>query len=102
MTRRSAPPRGGGVIGRVLRRVSGICAGGLAALAVGLVAVAVVVGGTGTPGPGVAALAWHVTGAVVAVAGQAHADRDPGVRGGFVAAGVIAVVAAVLAVQWLL
>ena len=84
-----------------LRGFSGLLAGGMAAVAVGLFAVWFGAAGAGVAGPGVATLAWHAAGAVVAVAGQVYADRHPGARGTLAAVGVIAVSVGVLAVVWL-
>ncbi len=83
-----------------LRGLSGLFAGGLAAVAVALVGVWSVAAMTGVVGPGAPTLAWHAVGAVAAVAGQVYADRHSGGRGTVAAIGVIAVSAGVLAVQW--
>ncbi len=96
MTRVRPRPRAG-----ALRVVSGVLAAGLAVLAVAHAVVGLLAAAGGVPGPGIAALAWHGGGAVLALAGQVYADRTPGRRGALVAAAVIAVVVAVLVVQWL-
>lgn len=84
-----------------LRGFSGLLAGGLVALTLALFVAWLVASRTGSSGPGISALAWHTVAAVVAVAGQVHADRRPGARGALAAVGVIGVTAAVLAAQWL-
>jgi hypothetical protein len=84
-----------------LRGMSGMLAGGLAVVAVALFVIWFVAAGAGVTGPGASTLVWHAAGAVLAVAGQAYADRNPGTRGTLAALGVIAVSAGVLAVQWL-
>lgn len=84
-----------------LRGVSGVLAGGMVALVVGLVVAWVVALQEGSPGPGLATLLVHAVAAVLAVLAQAYADRTAGPWGASAAAGVIVAVAAVLTVEWL-
>lgn len=93
-------PRAVNRLGR-LRGLSGTAAAGLAVWAVALAVAAVVASRSGAPGPGTSTLLWHGGGAVVALAGQVYADRTPGGRGVLAAVLVLALVAAVLGVQWL-
>jgi hypothetical protein len=86
--------------GRVLRAVSGVLAGGLVALAVGLVAAWYLASGAGVPGPGAGVLVGHGLAAVAAVVAQVRADRRPDGRGALAAWVVVALAAAVLVLQW--
>jgi hypothetical protein len=84
-----------------LRGLSGVLAGGMVALVVGLVVAWVVALQEGSPGPGVVTLLVHAVAAVVAVLAQVYADRTAGPWGAVAAAGVIVTVGAVLTVEWL-
>lgn len=98
VVRRHRAPRRGGF----LRGLSGVLTGGLVALVVALVVAWIVALRLGSPGPGAAVLAVHAVAAAVAVAIQLYADRDRGPRGSLAALGVIVLVAAVLAYEWIL
>lgn len=87
--------------GERLRTVSGVLAGGLVALAVGLVVAWVIATRSGMPGPGGQTLAWHAVAAVAAVVAQRRADRRPGAPGVLAALAVVVITVVVLAVQWL-
>ncbi|MEV1296041.1 hypothetical protein [Pseudonocardia sp. NPDC049635] len=87
---------------RLLRGLSGVLAGGLVVLAVGLVAVEWLGGRSGVPGPGTGAVAAHLVAAVVAVTGQVIADRRADRTGTLAALGVIGTVALVLGLGWFL
>jgi hypothetical protein len=84
-----------------LRGLSGVLAAGVVALVVGLVVAWVVALQEGSPGPGAATLLVHAATAVVAVLAQVYADRTEGPWGALAAAGVVALVGAVLTVEWL-
>jgi hypothetical protein len=99
LDRRDADPTSRG--GRLLRGVSGIVAGGLAALAVVLFVGWVVTARSGTAGPGTGMLLGHGIAAVVALAGQSVADRRRDRTGLLAAVGVLAVGVAVLCGFWL-
>lgn len=88
-------------MGSVLRRVSGVLAGGLVVLAVALGVAWVVATRTGSPGPAPGFLAWHAIAAVAAVAAQVRADRAPDGRGAGPALAVVVISVVVLAVLWL-
>lgn len=87
--------------GRWLRGFSGLLAGGMVVLSVALIAAWFVATRMGTAGPGPDTLIWHGAGAVAAVLVQRYADRHAGVAGATAALAVVAITAAVLAVQWL-
>jgi hypothetical protein len=87
--------------GSWLRAVTGLLAGGLVALAVALVVAWIIADRIGSPGPGPGTLVWHGLAAVGAVLGQRVADRQAGALGWAAMAAVVAITAAVLAVQWL-
>lgn len=86
---------------RLLRGLSGIVAGGMAALAAVVTGAAIIGAEKRFPGPGVAVVAWHVGAAVVAVTAQVFADRR---RSGWVDLGVALLVfvtaGALLWTQW--
>lgn len=88
-------------MGSVLRRVSGVLAGGLVVLAVALGVAWVVATRTGSPGPAPGFLAWHAIAAVAAVVAQVRADRAPDGRGAGPALAVVVISVVVLAVLWL-
>jgi hypothetical protein len=85
-----------------LHGFSGLLAGGLAALAVGLFAAWIVAKEAGATGPGTSTLVWHTVAAVTAVAAQVFADRRTGLRSTVAAVVVIAVTAAVMTAQWII
>lgn len=87
--------------GRVLRGATGVLAGGLVALLLGLAFAWFVAQRAGTPGPGSGMLVWHALAAVGAVLVQRYADRRAGTPGAVAALGVVAIAAAVLAAFWL-
>lgn len=86
---------------RWLRGLSGIVAGGTAALAAVVTGAAVIGAEKGFPGPGFVVVAWHVAAAGLAVAAQVYADRR---RTAWVDCGVALVVfataGALLWTQW--
>lgn len=90
-----------GAVSHVLRRVSGVFAGGLVVLAVALGVAWVMATRTGEPGPDGAFLAWHAVAAVAAVVAQVRADRAPAGRGAGAAALVLLISGVVLAALWL-
>jgi hypothetical protein len=85
----------------VLRRVSGVLAGGLVVLAVALGVAWVVSTRTGSPGPAAGFLAWHAVAAVAALVAQVRADRAADGRGTVPALAVVLISAVVLAALWL-
>lgn len=85
----------------VLRRVSGVLAGGLVVLAVALGVAWVVATRTGSPGPAGSFLAWHAVAAVAALVAQVRADRAPDGRGAAPALAVVVISVVVLATLWL-
>ena len=84
-----------------LRGLSGVLAGGMAAVAVALVVVWIVAARMDMRGPGTSTLLWHGLTGVGAVLAQVYADRHSGLRGTLAAIAIIVVTLAVLAVQWL-
>lgn len=90
-----------GAVSGVLRRVSGVFAGGLVVLAVALGVAWAMATRTGAPGPDGGFLAWHAVAAVAAVVAQVRADRSPDGRGTAGALVVLGISAAVLAGLWL-
>jgi uncharacterized membrane protein len=100
-SRATAPPATT-KLGRGLRALSGMFAGGLVVLALALVGVAIVATRAGSPGPGLDVLVWHAAAAVAAVPTQWLADRRPGMRGGLAAVAVLVIAAAVLTAYWVL
>lgn len=100
MTRRSvAASRPSVPAGAALRAVSGTLAGGLLALALGMVGAAVLAVRSGMPGPGVGLLVGHAVAAVVAVVAQRRADRE---HGSLAALAVVVVGAVALTTFWLI
>ncbi|MCM6775829.1 hypothetical protein NDR87_17695 [Nocardia sp. CDC159] len=85
---------------RPLRALSGIVAGGLAALTLVVIGAEILGARRDFPGPGAATVAWHIGLSAVAVAAQIFADR----RRGFAAiSGVVVVFGAagyLLVTQW--
>lgn len=81
--------------------MSGVLAGGLVALALGMALAAVLATRAGVPGPGFVVLTGHLLAAVVAVAAQRMADRTNALRGAFAALVVVGVAAVALAALWL-
>jgi hypothetical protein len=77
--------------------VTGLLAGGLAVLALALVASWMVAPRLGLPGPAVDLLAWHLAAAVAVVVAQVRADRS-GRPGAVLAVGGAALV--VLGLLW--
>ncbi len=73
--RRGAPPRPDRRPSRWLG-VTGLLAGGLAVLALALVASWMVAPRLGLPGPAADLLAWHLAAAVAVVVAQVRADRS--------------------------
>jgi 4-amino-4-deoxy-L-arabinose transferase-like glycosyltransferase len=94
VSRRTAP-------GSRLRGLTGVLAGGLVALALALVAIAVLAGRAGSPPPRVGMLTWHVLAAAGAVGAQYVADRRPDPVGTVAALSVVALTAVVLGALWL-
>lgn len=86
--------------GGSLRAFSGLLAGGLVALLVALGIAWYVADRTGTSGPGVDTLVWHVLAAVAAVLTQRYADRHPGAGGAAAAVAVIVIAAVLLTTEW--
>jgi len=84
-----------------MRGLSGVLAAGMVALVAGLVVAWVVALQEGSPGPGAGTLLVHAAAAAVAMVVQVYADRTRGPRGVAAALGVIVMVVAVLAVEWL-
>ncbi len=95
--RRTAPRRAG----RFLRGASGLLAGGLVALAVGLGIAWFVANRYGSVGPGPVTLAWHGVGAVAGVLAQVQADRRYDVLGTLAAWAVVVITALVVTIEWL-
>lgn len=87
---------------RALRGLSGVLAGGLVVLALGLLVVWLLADRWGVPGPGGDTVAGHLLGAVVAVLGQRFADRRPGRVGTAAALVVTGTAALVLGLAWFL
>jgi hypothetical protein len=85
----------------LLRGLSGLLAGGMVAVEIGLVVAWVLAARDGSPGPGAPTLVGYAATAVAAVLAQRHADRRPGGSGTVAALGVVALSAVALAV-WLL
>jgi hypothetical protein len=85
----------------LLRGLSGLLVGGLAALALVLVAGWVYADRTGLPGPGIGMLLGHGLAAAVAVVAQAWVDRrtDPG--GTLAAIGLAVLIVGGLMLVWL-
>lgn len=96
--RRPTPPRGSGR--RLLRTLSGMCAGGLVVLAVVLVVARLIAGSTALPGPTGSTLGGHIAFAVAAVTGQVFVDREDSPRSTAVAGVIVAMVLAVLWIWW--
>ena len=88
-------------VGAWLRGFSGLLAGGLVVLVVALGVAWAVAAGAGTPGPGVATLAWHAGAAIAAMIAQRQADRRTGAPGVLAAVAVIVITGVLLAGQWL-
>lgn len=86
---------------RLLRGVSGVLAGGLVALAVGVLVAGIVAQQRAVPGPGAPAIGGHAVAAAVAVLMQRRADRTAGVAAAGAALGVVALTVVVLVAQWL-
>ncbi|MFF0147156.1 hypothetical protein ATK36_2334 [Amycolatopsis sulphurea] len=86
--------------GRWWRGFTGSVAAGMAALAVGVLAVWVVCWVTGAPGPGVPMLAGHPVAAVAGLALQRVADRRNGRIAGLAGGGVLVVAVVALLVFW--
>lgn len=86
----------------MLRGLSGVLAGGLVVLAVGLVVVAWFAGRGGVPGPGAGDLTAHLAAAAAAVVGQVIADRRGDRTGTLAALGVVGIAALVLGLGWFL
>jgi hypothetical protein len=84
-----------------LRRLSGVLAGGMVALAVTGVVAVVIAQRNGWAGPGTGLLFWQVGGAVVAVAAQVVADRRGGGVGVLGSLVVVLIAVLLLATQWL-
>lgn len=63
---------------KVLRGLSGVVTGGVVVLAAVVVGAAVIGARRGFPGPGAASVAWHVAGALLALAAQIFTDRRQG------------------------
>ncbi len=105
-TGRYQPPparRGAGVGtagGRVLRGLAGVLAGGLAALALVLLAGTALARVELAPGPGPGMLVGHGVAAATAVVLAVVADRRPDSRGTVAAAAVIVLAVAVLWLYW--
>ncbi|TWF76318.1 hypothetical protein FHX44_112208 [Pseudonocardia hierapolitana] len=95
--RRAPEPR----VVRLLRGVSGVLAGGLVALAVGLLVAGIVAQQRAVPGPGALAIGGHALAAAVAVLVQRRADRTAGAPAAGAALGVVALTVVVLGAQWL-
>lgn len=76
-----------------IRGLSGVLAGGLVALAIVVCAAQWLVGTSGRPGPGMAAVTGHVVAALAAVALQLAAQRSRG-RGAVLASWSVLVLAA--------
>lgn len=87
---------------RALRGLSGVLAGGLVVLSLGLLVVWLLADRWGVPGPGGGTVAGHLGGAVVVVLGQRFADRRPDRVGTLAALGVVGTAGLVLGLGWFL
>lgn len=85
---------------RVVRGISGIVAGGVVALALLVVAVGLVGWVRDFPGPGGAAMVWHIAAAAVVLFAQRRVDRGRGAAGVGAAVLVVGVAVALLWTQW--
>lgn len=85
---------------RVLRGLSGVLSGGLVALAATVVVAQWLIGSSGLPGPGMAAVAGHAIAALAAVVLQRVADRSRGAQAALAATCVLLLTAAVLWFGW--
>jgi hypothetical protein len=85
----------------LLRGLSGLCTGGLAALALVLVVGWFYADHTGLPGPGIGMLIGHVAAAAAAVVAQVWADRRPDRLGTLAAVALAALIVGGLALAWL-
>ncbi len=94
-------PRQRGLVGGLLRGLSGVLVGGLVALALVLVGGWFYADHTGLPGPGLAVIVGHAVAAVLAVVAQVRVDRRPDRRATLAAAGLAGLVVGGLALAWL-
>jgi hypothetical protein len=99
-TEHSGKKRAEPVIARMWRGLSGSLAVGLVLLALGVIAVQVYAGNDGLPGPGAFVVVGHVVAAVLAVIGQAVADRRTGWFAALACFFVLVVVAATMWIFW--
>lgn len=86
--------------GPAVRRLSGLLAGGLVALALVVGAAQWLATASGRPGPGVLTVVGHLTAALAAVALQLVAERVRGRPATLASAGVLVVAATVLWFGW--
>lgn len=86
--------------GRVPRGLSGVLSGGLVALAIAVCMAQWLAGTSGRPGPGMVAVAGHVTAALAAVVLQLAADRSQGRAAALAAWSILLLTATVLWFAW--
>ncbi|MGB9281404.1 MAG: hypothetical protein WCB57_15165 [Pseudonocardiaceae bacterium] len=86
---------------RAPRGLSGVLAGGLVALAIGVCVAQWLAGMSGRPGPGMAVVVGHVIAALAAVALQLATDRFHGRMAALAAWSVLLLAAAVIWFGWL-
>jgi hypothetical protein len=94
-------PRPGGLVGGLVRGLSGVLVGGLVALALVLLGGWFYADRTGLPGPGLAMIVGHGVAAVLAVVAQVRVDRRPDRRATLAAVALAGLVAGGLALAWL-
>lgn len=98
---RPAPLSAPGVLARAVVGLCGVLAGGLVALAAGVIGAAVLSARHAMPGPGAAAIAGHVVAAALGVLFAVLADRRAGVARWLGCSGVLVVLGTVLWMYWL-
>ncbi|MGW5109500.1 hypothetical protein [Nocardia sp. NPDC004123] len=85
---------------KVVRGLSGVVAGGTLVLAATVVTTAIIGARRGFPGPGWAAVTWHVTAAASVLAAQIYADRHRGFAAFFGCLVVFVIAGYLLWAQW--
>jgi hypothetical protein len=100
LVRERSTPRERDPVVSLLCALSGVVAGGLVVLTAVLVGAAMLGVPRGFPGPGGAAVAWHIGLTVVAVAAQIITDRHRGLAALAGATVVVAVAGYLLVTQW--
>lgn len=92
--------RGGGVVVRGLRALSGAVAAGVVVVMLFVVGAAYLSGDRGFPGPGRTSLVVHGVAALAVVVGQRFADRTRGMAAASASVAIFVIAGLVLWSQW--